>query len=172
MARISLSQNLAPIWKKQKFHSDKERNLYYSTGMPVLNPRYLIDRNNGVPAYMQIVEQVKESLHTGQLQVGDYLPSVSEVVRSSVINANTVMKAYRELEYAGIAKPLQGIGTVITSLPPSADPQALEIYQSKFEALVSEARDGGIAWEALEHLIKKIIRQLRESEEASGGHNR
>lgn len=132
-------------------------------------PRFLIDKSSGVPAYIQIVEQVKESLHTGQLHVGDYLPSVSEVVRATAVNANTVMKAYRELEYAGIANPTQGVGTVITSLPPSADPEALESYRSKLEALIEEARLEGIDWEPLEHLIKNTMRRLREKERVSSG---
>lgn len=122
-----------------------------------------------MPAYLQIVEQVKASLHTGQLHVGDHLPSVSEVVRSTSINANTVMKAYRELEYAGMVRPLQGIGTVVTSLPHSADPKALERYHSRFEALITQARGEGIDWEALQHLMNNTVRQLRERERVGDG---
>jgi GntR family transcriptional regulator len=122
---------------------------------------YSIDRTTGVPPFLQIVEQVKDSLYTGRLVVGDHLPSVSEVVKMTAVNANTVMKAYRELEYAGVAQPIQGVGTVVTSLPMGANPQLLKIYQARFEALINEARQDGLDWEPLQHLVSTIIREMK-----------
>ena len=129
---------------------------------------YSIDRATGVPPFLQIVEQVKDSLHTGRLVVGDHLPSVSEVVKITAVNANTVMKAYRELEYAGIAQPIQGVGTVVTSLPIGANPQLLEAFQARFETLITQARQDGLDWEPLQHLISTIIREMKRMEGASG----
>ena len=48
---------------------------------------------------------------TGVLRPGDQLPTVKDVVASLAINPNTVLKAYRELEHAGLAEGRQGIGT-------------------------------------------------------------
>lgn len=129
---------------------------------------YSIDRTTGVPPFLQIVEQVKDSLHTGRLVVGDHLPSVSEVVKITAVNANTVMKAYRELEYVGIAQPIQGVGTVVTSLPIGANPQLLEAFRARFETLITQARQDGLDWEPLQHLISTIIREMKRMEGASG----
>ena len=128
---------------------------------------YSIDRTTGVPPFLQIVEQVKDSLHAGRLEVGDHLPSVSEVVKMTAVNANTVMKAYRELEYSGIAQPIQGVGTVVTSLPSGANPQLLNIYQTRFEALINQARQDGLDWEPLQHLTGNIIREMKLMQGAS-----
>ena len=141
-------------------------DLYYSRGMAKEKLNYSIDRTTGVPPFLQIVEQVKDSLHTGRLKVGDHLPSVSEVVKITAVNANTVMKAYRELEYAGIAQPIQGVGTVVISLPTGANPQLLEIYQARFEALIAQARHDGLEWEPLQHLTGNIIREMKLMEGA------
>ncbi len=66
---------------------------------------FSIDRTTGVPPpYLQIVEQATEALHIGNIVLGVHLHSVSEVVQVADINANTAMKEYRELEYAGISK--------------------------------------------------------------------
>ncbi len=127
-----------------------------------------IDRATGVPPYLQIVEQVKGALHTGKIALGDYLPSVSEVVRSSAINANTVMKAYRELEYSGIAQALQGVGTVIVGLPQGTNPELFETYRQQFEELIAQARQDGLAWESLSHLTNIAIRSVKAKEAASG----
>lgn len=128
---------------------------------------YSIDRTTGVPPFLQIVEQVKDSLHAGRLEVGDHLPSVSEVVKMTAVNANTVMKAYRELEYEGIAQPIQGVGTVITSLPIGANPQLLEVYRARFEQLITQARQDGLDWEPLQHLTGNIIREMKIMEGTS-----
>ncbi len=126
--------------------------------------QFSIDRTTGVPPFLQIVEQVKESLYTGKLSLGDYLPSISEVVRVSAINANTVMKAYRELETLGVAQALQGVGTIIIDLPKGANPILLDTYYSKFEALIIQARQDGLEWEPILHLASTVMREIKAKE--------
>ena len=61
-----------------------------------------LDPRSGVATYLQIVQQVKEALRLGMIDVGDQLPTVREVVADLAINPNTVAKAYRELEREGL----------------------------------------------------------------------
>ena len=56
----------------------------------------------GVPIYLQLMEQVKHAIETGALQSGDQLPGIRPLAEDLVINANTVAKAYRELEHEGV----------------------------------------------------------------------
>ncbi|HEX8037121.1 MAG TPA: GntR family transcriptional regulator, partial [Ktedonobacterales bacterium] len=63
---------------------------------------YHLDSRSGVAPYLQIVQQVKQALRLGYLQVGDQLPTVREVVEKLAINPNTVLKAYRDLEHDGL----------------------------------------------------------------------
>ncbi|HET9921229.1 MAG TPA: GntR family transcriptional regulator [Ktedonobacteraceae bacterium] len=72
-----------------------------------------LDEHSGVPPYLQIVQQVKQSLRLGMIGVGDRLPTVREVVERLVINPNTVLKAYRELEYEGLVSSRPGQGTFV-----------------------------------------------------------
>ncbi|MFJ9381831.1 GntR family transcriptional regulator [Streptomyces sp. NPDC101455] len=74
---------------------------------------YRIERRSGVAAYQQIVQQTEQALRLGQLAPGDKLPSAAEVVAATAINANTVLKAYRELERAGLVVARQGVGTFV-----------------------------------------------------------
>ena len=69
-----------------------------------------------MPPYLQIVQQVKQALRLGMLSVGDQLPTVREVVERLVINPNTVLKAYRELEHEGLVSSRPGQGTFQASL--------------------------------------------------------
>ena len=67
-----------------------------------------LDPRSGVAPYLQIVQQVKEALRLGLLDVGDQLPTVREVVAELAINPNTVAKAYRELEARASSRPGRG----------------------------------------------------------------
>ena len=73
-----------------------------------------LDSRSGVSPYMQIVQQVRHALRLGLLREGDQLPTVKEVVARLAINPNTVLKAYRELEHAGLVAARPGVGTFVT----------------------------------------------------------
>jgi GntR family transcriptional regulator len=72
-----------------------------------LNPR-----SDRAP-FRQLVDQVTAAVERGQIQAGDQLPSVREVVRQVTINPNTVHRAYRELEHLGLVEGRLGLGTFI-----------------------------------------------------------
>src|SRR3954466_15369097 len=72
-----------------------------------------LDVRSGVPPYLQIVHQVEQALRLGLLEEGDQLPTMREVVAQLAINPNTVLKAYRELEYAGLVGGRPGQGTFV-----------------------------------------------------------
>ena len=58
-----------------------------------------LDGRSGVAPYMQLIQQVRQAMRLGLLREGDQLPTVKDVVAEVAINPNTVLKAYRELEY-------------------------------------------------------------------------
>jgi GntR family transcriptional regulator len=74
---------------------------------------FRLDGRSGVPPYLQLVQQVKQALRLGLLQPGDQLPTMREVVAQLAINPNTVLKAYRELEYEGLVGGRPGQGTFV-----------------------------------------------------------
>src|SRR4051794_5646511 len=80
--------------------------------------------HSNVPAYVQIVQQVRQALLSGVLRPGDRLPTVKEVVAELAINPNTVLKAYRELEQEGLVEGRQGIGTFALRRPAGPPPAA------------------------------------------------
>src|SRR5258705_5331524 len=74
-----------------------------------------LDARSGVAPYLQLVRQVRQALRLGLLREGDQLPTVKEVVARLAINPNTVLKAYRQLEYEGLAAARPGIGTFVSA---------------------------------------------------------
>ncbi|UCF21654.1 MAG: GntR family transcriptional regulator [Gemmatimonadota bacterium] len=80
-----------------------------------------IDTKSGVPFYRQIIEQVKFAIARGDLGSGDQLPTVRQLAVDLSVNPNTVIRAYRELEIAGILETQQGSGTFVGRHKPQVD---------------------------------------------------
>ena len=72
-----------------------------------------LDSRSGVSPYLQLVHQVRHALRLGLLREGDQLPTVKDVVARLAINPNTVLKAYKELEHAGLVAARPGVGTFV-----------------------------------------------------------
>lgn len=62
------------------------------------------------PIYRQIVDQVTRGVASGELSVGELVPSVRQLARELVINPNTVAKAYAELVDSGFLETQAGKG--------------------------------------------------------------
>jgi GntR family transcriptional regulator len=76
-----------------------------------------LDHRSGVPIYVQIVEQVRQRVSTGELRPGDQLPTVRQMASDLRVNFNTVARAYRLLDEAGLISTQQGRGTYIWEGP-------------------------------------------------------
>src|SRR3954469_23636211 len=76
-----------------------------------------LDTRSGVPAYLQLVQQVRQAVRLGILRPGDQLPTVKEVVAALTINPNTVLHAYRQLDLEGLVEGRRGVGTFVAADP-------------------------------------------------------
>jgi GntR family transcriptional regulator len=77
-----------------------------------VNPQdFSLDFRSGVPVYVQLVEQVLQYLSSGSLKPGDQLPTVRQMAAALRVNFNTVARAYRMLDEAGLISTQQSRGT-------------------------------------------------------------
>ncbi len=116
---------------------------------------------SGVPAYLQLQEQVRHALLTGVLRPGDQLPTVKEVVGSLAINPNTVLKAYRELERDGLVEGRQGVGTFALRRPDGPPPGEQAALRRSLERWVTKARDAGLQDGDMESLLRATMLATR-----------
>jgi GntR family transcriptional regulator len=114
--------------------------------------------DSGVPAYLQLVQQVRQAIRMGVLEVGDRLPTVKEVVGQVAINPNTVLKAYRELEHEGLIEGRQGVGTFVSRRPSGPPPGTQTRLARSLERWVDTARNEGLDDEAMEALLRSVLR--------------
>ena len=80
----------------------------------------LINPEASTPLYMQIVERLHRLMVSGKLAPGDRLPAVRELAEDLQVNFNTVARAYRWLEEAGLLSMRQGRGTFVLERPLAA----------------------------------------------------
>ena len=68
---------------------------------------------SGTRLYLQLVERLKHSIATGAIKAGEQLPSVRRMAEDLVINPNTVVRAYRDLETEGLVELRHGSGVFV-----------------------------------------------------------
>ena len=78
-----------------------------------LSGRIQVDFRSDEPLFLQIARQVQGLVLNGGLRVGDQLPTVRELATELRVNFNTVARAYRLLDQAGLISTQHGRGTYI-----------------------------------------------------------
>src|ERR1700733_16338207 len=117
-----------------------------------------LDSRSGVSPYLQIVQQVRHALRLGLLGEGDQLPTVKEVVARLAINPNTVLKAYRELEHAGLVAARPGVGTFVTRTLSDVSLAAHGPLRQDLRRWLAQARQAGLDDESIEALFQDTFR--------------
>ncbi len=95
---------------------------------------FSLNFHSGVPVYVQIVEQVQNHLVRGLLKPGEQLPTVRQMASELRVNFNTIARAYRMLDNAGLISTQQGRGTYI--LEPLEDNKNQRLKRSTLQAQV------------------------------------
>ena len=121
---------------------------------------FRLDPSSGVPAYLQLVQQVEQALQIGVLEVGDQLPTVKQVVAEVAINPNTVLKAYRELEHVGLVEGRQGVGTFVLRRPSGPPPGVQTKLARSLARWVQGARQAGLDDASMEALLRSTLRDV------------
>jgi len=119
--------------------------------------QFHLDQRSGLPMYLQIVQQVKEALRLGLLDVGDQLPTVREVVAATAINPNTVAKAYRELERDGLVSATPGRGTFIQSTLAADSLEHHETLRRVLLDWIAQAQRAGMHEEDILALVSRTL---------------
>jgi GntR family transcriptional regulator len=109
-------------------------------------PKIRIDLKSPVPAYRQIVDQLRVLLVEGALQPGSDLPSVRRLALDLGVHFNTVGEAYRELAAEGWLDLRHGRGAKVIErgIPPSAAPERLREFRAQLRNLVAQMRAAGV----------------------------
>ena len=99
-----------------------------------------ITASDGVPIYLQVVNQIKYLVAAGRLVAGEELPPIRTLAERLVVNPNTIARAYRELEIAGIVEKRRTAGTYVSDQgSPLARRERMKILTERIDQLLAEA---------------------------------
>src|SRR5205814_1040668 len=115
-----------------------------------------ISANDGVPIYLQIVNQIKYLVAAGRLDAGDEIPPIRVLAGQLLVNPNTVARAYLELERAGVVSKRHGSGTYVSDGgSPLARRERMKILTQRADAMLAEARHMNVE-------LDEVLKLLRE----------
>jgi GntR family transcriptional regulator len=122
-----------------------------------------IASNDGVPIYIQIVNQVKHLVASGRVVPGEEIPPIRVLAEKLVVNPNTVARAYLELERAGVVVKRHGSGTYVSDAPSSLSRrEKLKVLAQRADSLLVEAGHLDIG-------LDEVITLLHERHDAMAG---
>ncbi|MCB9896606.1 MAG: GntR family transcriptional regulator [Planctomycetes bacterium] len=115
---------------------------------------YQIDPANSAPAYRQLMAQVQYYVASGAVKAGERLPSIRELARALRVNPSTIVKAYGELEHAGVIERRQGSGVFVRAgAKTPSKRERVRTLRERARSLVVEARQMGAERELVLDLL-------------------
>ena len=124
-----------------------------------------ISPNDGTPIYLQIVNQVKYLVASGRLAAGEELPAIRVLAERLIVNPNTVARAYRELESAGIVEKRRTAGTFVSDQgSPLARRERVKILTERIDALLAEAQHMDVAMDEIVKLVQQRHAAMQPSQ--------
>jgi GntR family transcriptional regulator len=126
-----------------------------------------INTKDGVPMYRQIANQIRYMVASNLLQPGEEISPVRTLALALNVTPNTVVKAYDELQAAGVIFKRRGAGTYISDeQSPLADRERRRIIEARIDALLAEAHQLDFSAQDLLELIRDRQTQLGEKSQA------
>jgi GntR family transcriptional regulator len=115
-----------------------------------------IQAQDGVPIYLQVMQQIKYLVASGRLEPGEELPSIRALAEQLLVNPNTIARAYRELEVAGVVEKRRTAGTYVAETgSPLARKEGLKLLKERVDQLLVEAFQMGFELDEVLKLVQQ-----------------
>ncbi len=119
-----------------------------------------LDFRSEVPLYLQIAEQLRALIEKQVLQPEQQLPTVRALAAELRVNFNTVARAYRILDEAGLISTQRGRGTFVSQIPPPSVSFEREMLRSLAERFVAQAQKLGATEAEIRQVVDDVLRAM------------
>lgn len=119
-----------------------------------------IQINNSIddPIYLQIKNQIKVQIISGDLKVGEQLPSIRFLAKELRISMLTAKRAYDELELDGFINSVQGKGNFVAAQNKELiREEYLKKIEEKLQEIVELSEIAGITNDELVQMLKSYV---------------
>ena len=121
--------------------------------------RFTLDERSAVPLSDQVSTAVAERIHRGSLAPGSRLPTVRALAEDLGLAPNTVAKAYRALEEAGLIEGRGRRGTFVAERLPDRLPDRERRLAEAAESFVRRAAQLGFTDEDVRRALNRALRR-------------
>ncbi len=120
--------------------------------------KFLLDAGSRVAIYEQLVRQVREGVARGDLKDEERLPSIRSLARELVVNPNTILKAFAELERDGLLVSRHGLGYFVAARPSELTKSARrKRLLDALDAWLTEAVHLGFSAEETQEMVRNRV---------------
>lgn len=128
----------------------------------MLNLHLQIDPHTGVPVYRQVMDQLRHYIASGALPPGSQLPSIRQLAQTLAVNPTTVVKAYGELQHAGVIEMKHGKGVFVADgRPRMTSEQKKETLRRIARQLAVEAAQMGATPEMAMRIVEEELANVK-----------
>lgn len=130
-----------------------------------IEPQLRLDLDSSIPAYRQIVDQLRALLVEGELRPGDSLPPVRRLALELGVHFNTVAEAYRTLSQEGFLDVTHGRAARVIerTIPPvkeAEEQEAVQTLRRRLRELVAELRARGLSTTQIARELSGVLETL------------
>lgn len=119
-----------------------------------------ISGSSGEPIYEQIIKQIKRHIFNGELNEGDFLPSIRSLAKELNISVITTKRAYEELENEGFICTMPSKGSYVsTKNKKLLKDEQIKIIRNKLLEVIKESNQIGLSLEELNKMLSQLYKQ-------------
>ncbi|MBR6222773.1 MAG: GntR family transcriptional regulator [Lachnospiraceae bacterium] len=117
----------------------------------------IISNSSNDPIYLQIVDQIKAMIMSGELAPGEALPSMRNLAMQMRVSLITTKRAYEELERDGFIETYTGKGSFVKAQNPELlREENLRQIEKLLTEAVDKARIRGISKEEMKEILDML----------------
>lgn len=117
--------------------------------------------SSGIPIYKQLKDQIRHFIEIGALKEGDQLPSIRALAETLVINPNTIVRIYRELEQEEVIIITHGLGAFIANQKKPDNEKLLKKAQVQLSDLIEKLIKQGLSESEIRRLVEASFMEIK-----------
>ena len=115
--------------------------------------------DNNKPVYIQLVEQLKVKIISGEIELDSKLDSVRSLAADAMVNPNTMQKALAELEREGFVYSKRTSGRFVTDNKELIDNERKNLVKDNVKNTLDTLINLGYTNEEILNLVEEILRE-------------
>ncbi|MFS9305595.1 MULTISPECIES: GntR family transcriptional regulator [unclassified Streptococcus] len=117
-----------------------------------------INNSSDEPIYLQIKNQIKAQIISGDLKVGEQLPSIRFLAKEIRVSMLTAKRAFDELELDGFINSVQGKGNFVAAQNKELiREEYLKKIESKLQEVVELSEIADVSSDELIEMLKSYV---------------